>query len=197
MGFESCHEVLVAGSTHPGEEEILLRCYAAVKQRRPTLCLIIAPRDPQRARTICQLAASMGQVAVTFSEITTSTEKSAGAVVVLDVIGVLRNLYAICNIAFIGGSLVPLSGHNPLEPAAFAKPVLFGPDMNDFADIARTLIACGGALAVDNEAALVTSIEHLLAEPTKAKAMGQHAQETFQAKSGAVQNTVLEISKLL
>jgi 3-deoxy-D-manno-octulosonic-acid transferase len=197
IGLSSNQDILVAGSTHEGEEKTLLSVLGELKLSRPNLRLVLAPRDPKRSAAVCRLAKSMGHVTLTLTSITASSEKPDYDVLVVDAMGALRELYAISDIAFVGGSLVPCSGHNPLEPAAYAKPVLFGPDMNDFLDISQTLMAQNGALEVNSENSLAKEITHLLSDPSNAITMGRCAYDTFRANAGAVEKTIMEISNLL
>jgi 3-deoxy-D-manno-octulosonic-acid transferase len=111
-------------------------------------------------------------------------------VVVVDAIGHLKTLYRMANVAFIGGSLVPFGGHNPLEPAMFAKPILFGPDMSDFRHIADLLLEAGAALKVQDGNHLKATFVALLDNPERQIAMGRRAKMVVQAHQGAVEKTL-------
>jgi 3-deoxy-D-manno-octulosonic-acid transferase len=108
-------------------------------------------------------------------------------VIVVDVMGWLRHLYALADVAFVGGSLVRQGGHNPLEPAAWGKPVLFGPDMSDFLSISRELISTGGAVRVHDADTLHRAVDRLLGQKREAKTMGRQALAAFRANGGAVE----------
>jgi 3-deoxy-D-manno-octulosonic-acid transferase len=110
--------------------------------------------------------------------------------VVVDTIGMLRHLYALSTISIVGGSLVNRGGHNPLEPAAYAKPILFGPDMRDFKEISRMLLDSKGAVQVEDADSLYATVSMLLEDPKRANALGAQAYHLFRANKGAVEKTV-------
>ena len=173
---------LLAGSTHKGEEEILFSCLASIKKQVPvTLC--IAPRDVTRASTIQKLAASRGFYArKLFSP---GTHPNPPDVIIVDAMGVLLPLYGLCDIAFVGGSLVPEGGHNPLEPASLGRPTLFGPHISDFPQAAGDLLKANGAFMARDEKELLTILEYLAKDSMARFLMGQNAREAFLAKGGA------------
>ena len=114
-------------------------------------------------------------------------------VVVIDVLGILKNLYALADVTLVGGSLLEIrgiGGHNPLEPAAYAKPILFGPYMNNFGEIAALLTGDGGAVQVTDVHALHAAVSDLLDDPKRAQQMGQNARRVFDANKGAVARTM-------
>ena len=151
---------------------------------------MIVPRAPDRARSICNLVSSFGGLGLALSELVSAPSTNPVDVVVVDKIGLLSRLYALADIAFVGGSLVPFGGHNPLEPAAFSKPIIFGPDMSDFSSVADMLVENGGAIQVKGKQALFPCIRKLLEDKAWAESMGQHALEVFQSNKGAVQKTI-------
>lgn len=191
------HKVIVAGSTHEGEEAILLSIFNELKLSWSNLKLFLAPRDPKRSANIRHLAETMGHVTVALSDLMEASEKPIYDVLVVDVLGVLRDIYAVSDIAFVGGSLVACSGHNPLEPAAYAKPVLFGPDMSDFLDMSKTMLAERGAMTVFNKESLKEAITQLLSDPSHAAAMGRAAHRMFETNKGAVNKTISVIESYL
>lgn len=196
-GLSSRHNIVVAGSTHEGEEEMLIAALAELKTSRPDLRLVLAPRDPDRAIAVCRLARTMGQRAVTLTTVAASSHKPFYDLLVVDLMGVLRLLYAIADIAFVGGSLVACSGHNPLEPAAYAKPILFGPHMDDFLDISNMMLAQGGARVVADKDSLKKAIEKFLSDPAGASAMGRSARDIFEANKGAAQKILSVLERVL
>jgi 3-deoxy-D-manno-octulosonic-acid transferase len=117
--------------------------------------------------------------------------------VVVDRIGMLNALYELSDIAFVGGSLVKLGGHNPLEPASFRKPVLFGPHMTDFAKIAELLLDGGGAIQISNAASLSAHLIELLADPGKRRRLGRNALAVFETNRGAVSKALRVIETKL
>jgi 3-deoxy-D-manno-octulosonic-acid transferase len=130
-------------------------------------------------------------------EIPPPTSVPPDSVVVLGKMGLLGFLYTLADFAFVGGSLVPGGGHNPLEPAALGKPILFGRDMSDFRAIAATLETAGGGTRLENGDALFTVLDDLLNNPQKAMKMGSRALETFVKNGGAVEKTLAVISRFL
>ena len=132
--------VLVAGSTMAGEERLVLRAWDAIRLRYPQALLILAPRHPQRFEEVADLLAGDGR---RFSRRTSldpmdlESQLIATDIVLLNTIGELAGVFELADVAFVGGSLVPTGGHNLLEPAFWAKPVLFGPHMENFRDIAQ------------------------------------------------------------
>jgi len=188
--------VIVAGSTHPGEEGILLAGMAALRKHRPELKLVVAPRDPERAVAVKGLFNAGGLRAACLAEIESRVSGGLADVVVIDRIGILGAAYALGDIAFVGGSLVRAGGHNPLEPAAHGKPVLFGPDMSDFRLIARWLVESGGAATVKDAAGFTRQAERLLADPEIARSTGKKARRIFAVHSGAVERTIAQVVKV-
>lgn len=188
--------ILVAGSTHRGEEGIVLETFVALRRKFPALMLILAPRDPERAEAVERLCNGHGLSSVYMSRVDLKSSVSLD-VMIVDQIGALSRLYSLADIAFVGGSLAPLGGHNPLEPAAFSKPVLFGPDMSDFATIATALIESGGAVQVQDAESFQRIAESLLSDSAQARNMGERALSVFADNQGAVESIVAEIEKLI
>jgi len=188
--------IIVAGSTHPGEEQILAEALTNLKRKFKNLFLIVAPRDPARAKQVEEVFQASGLSSSIFSNIKSSSSIPAD-VVVIDTIGLLQTLYAISDISFIGGSLVDFRGHNPLEPAAYSKPILFGPYMADFKAIAAGLTSVGGAFLVRNAAEFMSKALTLLKNPAQAKTAGEHASEMLAANHGSVDNLLTIIVPFL
>lgn len=161
--------VWVAGSTHPGEEEAVLQTYSELRPLFPELYLVLAPRNPGRAVEVERLAAGLGLRAVLRSRAGTE----GGDLLLLDTMGELAELYSLSSFAFVGGSLVPERGHNPLEPVIFGKPVAFGPHMEDFAEIAGELLAIGAAEQVNDWKEMVFLVTSWLADPGLCGAIGR------------------------
>src|SRR5438128_3937525 len=143
-------ELFVAGSTHPGEEEALLDCYRRLLDVAPALILVLAPRHGERAADVVRTVQSRGFTAVR----RTKLRGAGGApitgprVIILDTRGELATLYRDATLVFVGGSLVNVGGHSPLEPAAWGKAVVFGPHMDHFAEAAEQFLACGAGVMV-------------------------------------------------
>jgi 3-deoxy-D-manno-octulosonic-acid transferase len=192
LAISETQKIFLAGSTHPGEESILLESFVRLKSTFSDLLLIIVPRNPDRADEICRLASISGLVAKKMSR-----EKSDFPdVVVVDSMGILSKLYAIADVAFVGGSLAAFGGHNPLEPAAFEKPIMFGPDMSDFPEISQMLLDAGGAIVVEHSEHIYQSVSGLLNDPLKAREIGKKGFNVFQANQGSVEKTIAVIKEI-
>lgn len=183
--------VWVAGSTHEGEEEILCHAYQRVCASGIDALMIVAPRDPGRAEAVCRRFKRSGIDAVTMEQLE-SLNRSA-EVVVIDRIGMLRRLYTLADVAFVGGSLVKAGGHNPLEPASVAKPILFGPHTDDFGWICQSLVAAGGAIRVSNADQLAENVRMLILDNAARLDVGQRAYTVFRNNQGAVERTLAVI----
>ncbi len=186
--------IWVCGSTHAGEEELLLTAYT--KLRNENLLLIIAPRDISRGRELIRLARSMHFTASARSEGAFSAQALRGSVFILDTIGELAGCYGSARLAFIGGSLVAEGGHNPLEAAVQGVPILFGPHMEDFSEIARDLTACGGARIVSAET-LAESAAAILCQDDLYTGMSLAALHLVKQHRGGVTGHLQAINKLL
>ncbi|MEW6674005.1 MAG: 3-deoxy-D-manno-octulosonic acid transferase [Thermodesulfobacteriota bacterium] len=185
-------KVWLAGSTHEGEEAVVRDVFIRLLRNRTDMTLIVAPRDPRRVPGVARLFREAGIAAALASRPPSNDGESPADVFIVDTIGDLRTLYALADMAFIGGSLAGCGGHNPLEPAAFSKPVLFGPDMSDFAVIAQMLIESGGALRVRDAEGLFAAVAMLMDNRLKAEEMGRNASRVFCENKGAVAR-ILEI----
>ena len=201
MKIQPDRKILLAGSTHQGEEIIILEAFKKLKTDINDLILIIAPRDPERAESVRGIYKSAGYTAVQLKDI---SRANPGAnpnrecdVVIIDIIGILKKLYSIADAAFIGGSLVKKGGHNPLEPAAFFKPIIFGPDMSNFAEIAGMLLEAKAAMQVFDAAEFYEAALTLLEDKKTAVQMGKNAYGVFSGNKGAVKKTVDEIIRYL
>jgi 3-deoxy-D-manno-octulosonic-acid transferase len=185
-------KVFIAGSTHPGEERILLDAFVQLKSTFSDLVFIIVPRNPDRANEVSRLASGKGLIVKKMSEENTDPAD----VIVVDFIGILSKLYAIADVAFVGGSLINFGGHNPLEPAGYAKPIMFGRNMSDFPEISEMLLCAGGAIEVKNMEHLCKSLSELLGNPIKVREIGKKGFDVFQANQGAVEKTFAVIKEI-
>ena len=183
-------KVFLAGSTHEGEEKILIDVFRQIKKRPEECRFIVVPRNPERALPVRKLFEEAGFTVRLFNKFVVRDTEIDYDVLIVDVIGVLRKLYTLADIAFVGGSLVPSGGHNPIEPAAFSKPILFGPDMSDFEDISRMLLDSGGAISVRNTKGLYEAAAELLSDKKKAHEMGSSAFNVLNANKGALERTL-------
>lgn len=185
--------VWICGSTHRGEEEIILDAYASLKTGIARLALIIAPRDIGRSREIMRLAETRGLRAGR----RTAPPERPGRLLILDTIGELASFYRLARVAFIGGSLAARGGHNPLEAAAHGVPVLFGPHMEDFQEIARDLVQCGGATTVNSAAELTRAVQRIVNDDRVRASMSAAAAGLVAANAGVVARHLHEIERLL
>jgi 3-deoxy-D-manno-octulosonic-acid transferase len=168
-----------------------------MKAEWSNLVLIVAPRNPGRAQGICRDLKTTGLSIICTTELESEAERSnKHDVILVDTIGVLSRLYAVADVAFVGGSLVNSGGHNPLEPAAYCKPILFGPDMSDFKEISKNLLESKGAIQVRDSDSLHYHVMRLLKDPSSAAEMGKSAYELLRANRGAVERTFRVIEEV-
>lgn len=182
-GFDEQAPLWICGSTHAGEEELLLPVYAALRASLPDLQLLLAPRQIGRAAALVALAARHGISCRRRSE---GEDAGKGPVLLLDTLGELASCYAMADLAFIGGSLVPVGGHNPVEAAACGVVSCFGPHMDDFAEISAALLACGGALRLGGTR-LETALLPLFQDAGLRSRMGLAALHWLRAQQGILQ----------
>ena len=194
--FSERRPVVIAGSTMRGEEVAVLRAFARARAEAPRALLIVAPRHPERFGEVEQLARDEGFRTARRSALTIDEEPAAD-VVVLDTIGELAELYRLATIAFVGGSLVPTGGHNILEPAVFGRPILFGPHMENFQEIAAAFLDAGAAVQVGSEWELESALRDLLDDPARRAALGRAAQAIVETNHGARERTLAAIAELL
>jgi 3-deoxy-D-manno-octulosonic-acid transferase len=187
--------VWIAASTHEGEEKLLLVAHQALLQRFPRLLLILVPRHPER------FAEVRGLLEKSQLEFVSRTEGRACSdttnVLLGDTMGEVPLFYAMSDIAFVGGSLVPVGGHNLLEPAVQGLPLITGPHLFNSQDIADMFVASDAVRIVSNEDELVAAIEGLLGRPEYAAELGQNALELLQANRGALQRLLVLLEPLL
>ena len=167
--------VVVAGSTHGGEEEILLDVLPEWRRLYPDLLMILAPRHPQRFGEVERLLRQRELRYRKRSQAGDEGQPGDYAVLLLDTLGELPRYYGCADVAFVGGTLVPAGGHNLLEPARWGKPVLFGPHCSNVAGTARELLRQGGGVEVRGRDDLLREVAGLLCDRARASAMGLHA----------------------
>jgi 3-deoxy-D-manno-octulosonic-acid transferase len=197
LGLRAGQPVWIAGSTHRGEEESVLAAYEEVRGTHPGLVLVLAPRHPERVPDVVALVSGRGLRAVRRTTLPTAAGGGPPPVIVLDTIGELAQLYGVADVVYVGGSLVPLGGHNVLEPAFRGKPVLFGPHTHNFRDAAALLLEGGGALVVADAAGLARAVAGLLEDPDRRARVGEAARQAAATRHGAVQATLDLIERYL
>ncbi len=183
---------IIAGSTHKGEEEIILKAFSRLKQDHRVF-LVIAPRDISRTKEIEELVISMGLSASSRSDLGDTYED----VLLLDTLGELFSLYMHADIAFVGGSIVAEGGHNPIEPAILGVPVIFGPHMEDFSEVSNGLIDAGGAFSVSNTEDLYTTFRRFAIDREFRSGSGQAALKFVREQQGVISRHINLIRKLL
>jgi 3-deoxy-D-manno-octulosonic-acid transferase len=196
FGNPRSRPVVIAGSTIKGEEGAVLAAFAAVRRTHPTALLIIAPRKPERFGEAEAAARAEGLRVVRRSELAIDAEPRADAVI-LDTIGELAHLFPVATVVFVGGSLVDHGGHNILEPAVHGKPIVFGPYMQNFAEIAETFVRHQAAVQVAGGGELADVLVRLVGDPVERAKLGAAARALVEANRGAKPRTLAAIADLL
>jgi len=187
--------LMVAGSTHPGEEKIVLEAFGRLHHDFNELRLMIAPRKIERAGEIRRIAEENGFLCVVRSDL--ADDAMGYQVLILDTLGELARLYGLARVSFVGGSLLPFGGHNLLEPASFGCPVFFGPHTENFVQMAEDLTQAGGGKRVHNATELSEMIRPLLMDPELTEAMGDKAENFVLKNKGAIERVMRQIGQLL
>lgn len=194
-GLES-RQVWIAASTHPGEEELLLTVHQRLLGLYPGLLLILVPRHPERAQELEQAAATKGLS----SALRTAVEAEAPIVeqvLLVDTLGELMSFYGLSNIAFVGGSLIPHGGHNPIEPALWSLPILTGTHCHNFSEITAQLVEQGSLVQCAEIESLHLQMELLLKDSELRLSRGRKSSAVLSNNQGALQRQQLEIENLL
>ena len=190
--------LLVCGSTHPEEEEIIFKAYKELLIFHPNLKLLIAPRDPQRSKDIADLAINNGFMPIYISSITSLCSTCINkAIFILDVMGKLFDYYAAADIVFMGGSLTKRGGHNIIEPASLKKPVIIGPYMFNFREITSIFLKNQAAIMVHDGGELVGKIKEALSNASETKKMVERAYALIVANRGATIKNIEVIREYL
>ncbi|MFP4472436.1 MAG: 3-deoxy-D-manno-octulosonic acid transferase [Candidatus Omnitrophota bacterium] len=187
--------VWVAGSTHPGEEEVAADIYQRIKPEFPALKFILAPRHIERADQVADLLSRRG---MRFIRLSQCLQRPVGEdVLLVDTIGHLRRLYAWADVVFVGKSLTGSGGQNMIEPAAYARPVIVGPHTENFRASMDLLEKAGGILRVQSSRELEQALRSLLADPHQARELGRRAREAVNAQKGATRRTLQHLYPIL
>lgn len=183
--------VLVAGSTHNGEEAMLLRMYRQLLKEECNLLLVLVPRHPERAAEVAEVAARENVPSRFRSQISPEQEPMRpGEVLIVDTLGEMLRFYQLSDLVFVGGSLVPIGGHNLLEASLMKKPALFGPHTHNFKEITKLLLAADGGRMVPDEQTLHGVVARLLEHPDEAARMGEQGFALIRRNSGATEKTL-------
>ena len=187
--------IWIAGSTHAGEEEAALAAHARVRAAVPGALLLLVPRHPQRFAAVADLLTAQG---VRFERRSERADVSAATEVLLvDTVGELGFLYAAVDVAFVGGSLVPVGGHNLLEPAALGVPVVTGPYQSNAREIAALLVREGAVLTVGDAQALAAAVSELLSDPERRRRVGESGRRVVEENRGSLERLLGLIQALL
>jgi 3-deoxy-D-manno-octulosonic-acid transferase len=197
--YAPSRSVWVAGSTHGGmEEAAVIAAQRHVGTNHPGTLLVLAPRHPNR---FDEVAAWLERQGIAFARRSQSSAPAAGGagarVLLLDTLGELLYFYAAADVAFVGGSLAPIGGHNLLEPAALGLPILTGPDNSNGEDVARLLLECGAAKMVRNGAELGARVAELLSDQTLRMGMGERGRAAVERNRGALEKLMTLVASLM
>jgi 3-deoxy-D-manno-octulosonic-acid transferase len=192
LGVPDSARLLVAGSTHAGEEQIMGEVFLRLRQRFPDLYLIVVPRHFERGKEAGRALSAAGVKFAYRSEISVNSRYNPGDVdgLLVNTTGELKYFYEHASVIFVGKSLTAEGGQNPIEPGALAKPVIFGPNMQNFEAIAKALVDAQGAIQVRDAAELETAISTLLQNPESAEALGRNALAVVRQNLGGIERTV-------
>lgn len=193
--FPDNRRVLIAGSTLENEESILLRVYESLSREAPDLFLVLAPRHPPRFDAVSELVRRRGHRFARRSHADEKADPDAD-VMVLDTLGELASLYEHADYVFVGGSLVDWGGHNIIEPASKGKPVVFGPYMRNFADVARVFIEARAAVLVQDRAELEAVLREWIENPRSALEIAERTASVIEENRGASERTVAALEEL-
>lgn len=196
MSFSNSTDCLffTAGSTHKGEEDIIVSTYCNLQNEFKNLRLIIAPRHPERVTDVEKIVKEKG---LSYVRKSTATFPISSSVIILDTIGDLITIYGISDIVFVGGSLLPYGGHNILEPISFGKVVLVGPYTNNFSEVVKLLKPTGAVILVQNEEEVYAKSRELLLDSEKREQIGKTALLTLEKNKGSSRICALLVKDLI
>ncbi len=191
--------VMVAASTHPGEEELILSAYRELVATCDNLFLVLVPRHPERGPEVAMLLERMNLPYRRRTTLAPSDEIlfQVGEVLLVDSIGEMMGLYALSNLAFVGGSLKPTGGHNLLEPASLGIPSIFGPHMNNFREIAHLVLQYGAGIQLETPDQLAETVRTVVTNETLRQVLGQNGLKMMRDTGGATKHHMQEIERYL
>ena len=196
LGIQPGEKCFIAGSTHPGEESQVMAAYKSLVAQNPRVRLVIAPRHPERSTAVEACVRQYGFEPACISKMNTPSASPSG-VFIVDTIGELLSYYAIADVVFVGGSLVRHGGQNFLEPASLGKPVIVGPSLHNFKDIARQFLDRQAVVLVHNAEELARAVTLLLIDGRKAADVVQRAQQLIQQNVGATERNLSYIKDFM
>lgn len=192
LGVSPNARLLIGGSTHAGEESLLADIYLRLRERFPDLFLVVVPRHFERSREVGRELSARGIKFSYRSEVTAHTQHSEGELqcLLVNTTGELQLFYEHASVIFVGKSLTAEGGQNPIEPGALGKAMVFGPNMQNFAEIAGNFVARDGAVQVRDASELEAALAHLLSDPARREQLGHNAQKVVRENLGAIERTV-------
>ena len=190
LGLRPDEVVLVAGSTHPGEEAVLLDAYQRLRPEVPGLRLMLVPRHPERFDEVAGLVAGRGFALVRRSGARGPAGGAEPAVILIDTLGELVTMYEFADLVFVGGTLVPVGGHNVLEPAGRGRMPVVGPYTEKTAEAVELLLARGAAVQVGGAGELIDALREWLSDPQRLKRAGERARQVVKENQGATPRTL-------
>ncbi len=197
LGFDTQDQLIIAGSTHPGEEQIMLDIYARLGNEFPSLRLVLAPRHVGRSDEVVRLCQARGFCAQKFSELPPTQDQRSDCILIVDRIGCLNDLYSLAELVVIGKTFCGRGGQNMLEPLRYCKPTLVGPHTENFRDIVRIFLKTGALIEVKDKEELMNRMRRLLSDPKERLAGLTAAQEEFTRHQGATVKTMEGIAGIL
>ena len=198
LALNNCYPIIMAGSTHPGEEKALFDAFKKVREKHADARLVIAPRKVNRADEISKLASSYGfETGYRSKMLENPSLRKEYPVVLLDTIGELGRIYAVGDVVFVGGSLCKTGGHNVLEPAAHAKPIIVGPNMQNFKDSYSLLSKVGACKMVNNVAELANEMLDIIGNDERREKMGAASLQVIKENRGADIRSIHYLKELL
>jgi 3-deoxy-D-manno-octulosonic-acid transferase len=194
--------IMIAASTMPGEEPMVLSAWSKVRAHYPQALLILAPRHPARFGEVARILTNSGcshirRTHLASQEAEVSSRLAAPEILLLDSIGELAGILELADVVFMGGSLVPTGGHNILEAAYWAKPVVFGPHMENFQDIARLFLDANACVQIQDKEELAESVLKLFGDRAAAKRLGARGKQVLERQTGATARVLEQIQRLL
>ena len=202
LAAENRSPVFVAGSTMRGEEPFVLRAWQQIRRQHPRALMILAPRHPARFDEVAEMLQSQQLGAIRRTSLPNGDEEmrrllAQAQILLLDTIGELAEVVGVADVVFVGGSLVPTGGHNVVEPAFWGKPILFGPYMHNFRDVAGLFLSAGGAVQVPDANGLADAVLRLLSHTADARQMGERAKSVVSQQAGAAMRILTKMEEWL
>ncbi|HXH50923.1 MAG TPA: 3-deoxy-D-manno-octulosonic acid transferase, partial [Terriglobia bacterium] len=202
LAKENRSPVFVAGSTMRGEEPLVLAAWQKIREKHPRALMILAPRHPARFDEVAEMLQSRHLSTVrrtSLPEVEDGMRRllSQNEILLLDTIGELAEIVGVADVVFVGGSLVPTGGHNVVEPAFWAKPILFGPHMYNFRDVASLFLKAGGAVQVADANGLADAVLRMLDHPADARQLGERARGVVTQQAGAATRILNQMEEWL